>query len=201
MHIKSRTEIAIDKLDQIFGPPTIHRGDDRSAYDALRQAIFDLYEPEDIMGLMQVQQIVDDRWQVARYQRLSTRYVDGNRRRAFAKMAHRWGGFVDEVGEVYFEKCKLNKIGIPSEQALKPAGLSRDLIDAKALLLAASKIAVIDDLIANRNAASKAAHNDYERNRRLKSKQKPIKAASVMKAESDNDNGSVGRWGPKKDHG
>jgi hypothetical protein len=192
-----RSEIIIE-LDEIFGRPTLPRGDDRTAYTRFRKAIFEVYEPQDILGALEVQEIVDSKWLAVRYNKLSTVFMDGHRRKAVNKMSSHWAGFVSEEGQLLLENCKRNRVGVPSADDLKAVGLSVELVNAQALLLAAPKVRVFDELIANRNAASKTAHNNYVRNRRLKAKLKSKEDAAAGKTESHNDNRKVGGWGVKK---
>jgi hypothetical protein len=195
--MKSERSEIMNELDEIFGRPGLPRGDDRTAYTHLRKAIFGMYEPQDMLGALEVQEIVDSKWLVMRYKKLSTVFVDGKRRRAVDKMSSRWAGFVSEGGQQLLENCKRNRVGVPSADDLKAVGLSVELVNAQALLLAAPQVTVFDELIASRNAASQAAHNNYVRNRRFKEKLKS-KEAAAGKTEPQNDNRTVGGWGVKK---
>lgn len=193
-----RTSDMVTRLDDILGRPTLPRGDDRAAYKLLRKAIFEVYDPQEIVEAILVQEIVDNAWLARRYNKLSTAFVDGKRRRAVDEISDHWKGFVSEAGGQLMENCNRNRVGVPSADNLRAVGLSVELVNAQALLLAAPKLTVFQELIVNRNAAGKAAQNALERSRLLKAKLKAKEDASAGKVDSHNDNRAGAGWGVKK---
>src|SRR5258708_3970734 len=161
------------QLDEFWGRPTLLKGEDRIGYRKVRKAVFELLHPEDLLDAIEVQEMVHNIWEARRFQKLGTKLVDAERQNAVKRLRSSLFGYVTEAADDWLESLegKPYPDGMTEAEVLKKAGLSEELVQARAVLLAADEVAVLEELVASRIAARKASLKDYERRKRLSAKE------------------------------
>jgi hypothetical protein len=187
----SHTASSLSQLDDFFGRPALLKGEDRASYRELRKAVSELMHPENLFDAIEVQEVVDSIWDGQRFRKHATKLVDAERQNAFLKLTDSHLGYVsNEAAElVEANEGKPFPDGMTEAEFLKKVGLSVELVQAKAVLLAADEFSVLDRLVSNRNAARKASLKDYARRKRLDAKEKRLAAkARLQHGDLTNDN-------------
>jgi hypothetical protein len=179
------------QLDNFCGRPALLKGEDRNSYSKLRKTVSELMHPQNLLDAIEVQEVVDSIWEARRFQKLGTKLVDAERQKAFNYLANSMFGYVSEAAGEWIESIadKPYPDEMTEADVLKKVGLSEELVQAKAVLLAADNFAVLEKLVANRIAQRKASLKDYERRKRLDAKEKRLAAkAKLQHRDLANDN-------------
>jgi hypothetical protein len=135
---------------------------------------------EDLFDAIAVREVVNCMWEAHRYHKQQTKVVDAERKNAFKHLASSTFGYVSEAAEDWIESIagKPYPDGMTEAEVFKKIGLSQELVQAKAVVLAADDFVVLERLVANRIAARKASLKDYERRKRLNAKGKRLAAGA-----------------------
>jgi hypothetical protein len=186
-------------LDDFFGRPALLKGEDRLGYRKLRKAMSESMHPENFIDELEVQEMVDNIWESQRLQKMATKLVDAERKKAVEHLTSSRFGYVSENDEEWLESFagNPNPDGLTEAEVLRKIGLSTELVQAHALILAAEDLAVVERLASNRVSARKTALKDYARRKRLDAKEKRLAAkAKPQQQNLANDNQPAVR--PKK---
>jgi hypothetical protein len=179
------------QLDEFFGRPALLKGEDRANYRALQEEISELMHPENFLDALEVQEVVENIWEGRRFQRMGTKLVDAERRKARERLTNSRYGYVSEKSEKWLESIagKPYPDDMTEADVLKKVGLSVELVQAHALLMSEDYLAVVDRLASNRISARKSSLNGYERRKRLDAKEKRLAAkAELQHRDRANDN-------------
>jgi uncharacterized damage-inducible protein DinB len=165
-------------------------GEDRVAYRKLQKTMSDLMRPENFLDKLDVQEIVDAIWEGRRFQKMSPKLVDAERRNAIGDLTDSSLGHVSEADEEWFQSIegKPYPNGTTEADVLKKLGLNPELVQAEAYLRAAKRIAVLDQLASNRIAARRASTKEYSRRKRLEAKVERSETKKKQPADLANDN-------------
>ena len=158
------------------------KGEDRASYRALQKEISESMHPENFLEALEVQEVIDNIWEGRRFQKMGTKLLDAERRKAREHLTNSRFGYVSEKDGEWLESIagKPYPDEMTEEDVLRKVGLSMELVQAHALLLAAEYLAVVDQLASNRVSARKISLNDYARRRRLVAKEKRLAAKAEM---------------------
>jgi hypothetical protein len=138
-----------------------------------------------------VQEVVDNIWESRRFQKLGTKLVDAEHRNALKILMNSIYGYVSEKAGDLIESLEGQPYpdGMTEADLLKKVGLSEELVQAKAVLLAAEEFAIIERLSTNRISQRKASLKDYERGKRQAAKEERLAAkAKLQQRDRANDN-------------
>ena len=91
------------QLDEVFGRPALLKGEDRANYRELQKEISESMHPENFLDALEVQEVVDNIWEGRRFQRMGTKLVDAERRKAFEHLTNSRYGYVSEKAEEWLE--------------------------------------------------------------------------------------------------
>jgi hypothetical protein len=190
---KNRTKLdrTSFQLDELFGRPALLKGDDRDKYRALHQEISKSMQPENFLDELEVQEVVDCVWEGRRFQRMATKLVDAERRKARERLTDSQYGYISEKSAEWLESIAGKRYPDEMTEAdvLKKVGLSVELVQAHALLMAEDYLAVVDRLASNRISARKISLKDYTRRKQLDAKAKRLAAkAELQHRDRANDN-------------
>jgi hypothetical protein len=191
------------QLDDFFGRPALLKGEDRVRYRKLQKAISESMHPENFLDALEVQEVVDKIWEGQRFQKMGTKLVDAERGKALEHLTSSRFGYVSEKDEEWLESFagKPFPDEMTEAEVLRKVGLSMELLQAHALLLAAEGLAVVDRLASNRVSARKTTLKDYARRKRLDAKERRLAAkAELQHRDLANDNRPAERQNkpPKK---
>jgi hypothetical protein len=181
----------LSQLDEFFGRPALLKGEDRDNYRELQKEISESMHPENFLDALEVQEVVDNIWEGRRFQKMGTKLVDAERKNALEHLTNSRFGYVSEQSEAWLESIagKPYPEGRTEADLLRKIGLSTELVQARALLLAAEGLAVVDRLASNRVSARKTSLKDYTRRKRLDAKEKRLAAkAELQHRDLANDN-------------
>jgi hypothetical protein len=187
----SHTGNISSQLDDFLGRPTLLKGEDRISYRKLRKAISEAMHPESLLDMIVVQEVVDNIWESRRFQKLATKLVDAERRNALKILMNSIYGYVSEKADDLIESLEGQPYpdGMTEADFLKTVGLSEELVQAKAVLLAAEDFAIIERLSTNRISQRKASLKDYERGKRQAAREERLAAkAKLQQRDRANDN-------------
>jgi hypothetical protein len=188
---KNRTKLdrASSQLDEIFGRPALLKGEDRASYRELQKEISELMQPESFLDALEVQEVVDNIWEGWRFQKMGTKLVDAERRKARERLTDSQYGYISEKHEEWLESIagKPYPDDMTEADVLRRVGLSLELVQAHAFLMAEDYLAVVDRLASNRISARKTALNAYARRKRLDAKRLAAKA-ELQHPDRANDN-------------
>jgi hypothetical protein len=181
----------LPELDEFFGRPALLKGEDRDNYRELRKEISEAMRPENFLDALEVQEVVDDIWEGRRFQKMATKLIDAERRKAFEHLTNSRFGYVSEKDGKWLDSIegKPYPDEMTESEVLRRVGLSAGLVQAHAVLLAAEYLSVVDQLASNRVSARKASLKDYARHKRLDAKEKRLAAkAELQHRDLANDN-------------
>jgi hypothetical protein len=182
---------ASSQLDEVFGRPALLKGEDRASYRELQKEISESMHPENFLDALEVQEVIDNIWEGRRFQKMGTKLVDAERRKAHERLTNSRFGYVSEKDEEWLESIagKPYPDEMTEADVLRKVGLSIELVQAHALLLAAEYLGVVDRLASNRVSARKTSLKDYARRKRLDAKEKRLVAkAELQHRDLANDN-------------
>jgi hypothetical protein len=184
----AKLESTSSELDDFFGRPALLKGENRESYRNLQRELSKILRPENLLDTIEVQEAVDDIWEGRRLQTMGTKLIDAERRKAVEFLTSSRFGYVSEAHEEWFESLagKPYPDGMTEAEVLKKMGLSKELVQARALLQAAEDLAVVNRLASSRVAARKASLKDYARRKRLEAKERRL--ADKVKLQQSNDN-------------
>lgn len=176
------------QLDEFLGRPTLLAGEDRKGYRQFLKMVSELLKPEDLFDELEVQEIANNIWAARRYQKLGTELVDAEHANAVRKLADSKKGYVSQAAAEHVnESTEIAGPGIGMHVLLNKLGISKELVLANSVLLAADNFAVLDRLMSNQIATRKTALKDYERRKRSVAKEKRL-AAKAKRQVLANDN-------------
>jgi hypothetical protein len=196
MRIKETTDnLFVDKLfeelDNLLGKPVLLRGEDADKYLKLQRMIARQYMPEDLVGAVDVRELVDSMWQGTRFRELGTALVNAERRNASKKLTDPKSGYVpdtDKAAKAIKAHKTAPKVGMVEMSFRSSLGISESTLNAHAMILASDKFLVLDRLEANRTARRKTALKDVERRQRVaKGKRLAAKAKRERKSKRNDD--------------
>jgi hypothetical protein len=188
---KNKTDQFGSRLDEFFGRPALLKGEDRDNYRELQKEISKSMHPKNFLDALEVQEVIDNIWEGRRFQKMGTTLVDAERRKAFEHLTNSRFGYVSEKDGEWLESIagKRYPDEMTEKDVLRKVGLSVELVQAHALLLATEYLAVVDQLVSNRVSARKTSLKDYERRKQLDVKEKRLAAkAELQHRDLANDN-------------
>jgi hypothetical protein len=80
------------KLDEFFGRPALLKGEDRANYRALQEEILESMHPKNFFDALEVQEVVENIWEGRRFQKMGTKLVDAERRKARERLTNSVSG-------------------------------------------------------------------------------------------------------------
>ena len=196
MRIKETTDnLFVDKLfeelDNLLGKPVLLKGEDPDKYFKLQRTMARQYMPEDLVGAVEVRELVDSMWQGTRFRELGTALVNAEGRNASKKLTDPKSGYVpdtDKAAAAIKAHKTAPKVGIVEISFRSSLGISETTLNAHAMLLAADEFLVFDKLEANRTTRRKTVLKDVERRQRVaKTKRLAAKAKRERKSSEDDD--------------
>jgi hypothetical protein len=176
--------ISPSDLHELFGRPTLQKGEDRTAYDLLRERFVKELKPVSIVDAFDVQEISDVGWETLRLHPMETKIVAAERNNAIANLMDPKSGYVsEEDGRSYRSYKASHPMGMDEAKALNRIGLSQVLINATALFLAAEKVLFLDKMVATRVTSRGALLSNYLRRKRQEEKEKRLATKSKRQQE------------------
>ena len=161
------------ELEELLGETVLLKGEDEELYAELREALKAHLDPQDLFDELDVQDLANNIWEGRRFQKHATELINAERLNAIKKLAASRPGFLSDK---MAKRIGVTGDSIPEDAIgqgvyLGELGVSRELVQAKALLLAADDYLILDKLVANRSARRKAAIKDYSKRRRQADKE------------------------------
>jgi len=179
------------ELEELLGETVLLKGEDEELYAELREALKAHLDPQDLFDELDVQDLANNIWEGRRFQKHATEVINAERLNAIKKLAASRPGFLSDK---MAKRIGVTGDSIPEDAIgqgvyLGELGVSRELVQAKALLLAADDYLILDKLVANRSARRKAAIKDYSKRRRQADKEARLASkAKRRRAKLANDN-------------
>ena len=178
------------ELEELLGETALLKGEDEELYAELREALKAHLDPQDLFDELDVQDLANNIWEGRRFQKHATELINAERLNAIKKLAASRPGFLSDK---MAKRIGVTGDSIPEDAIgqgvyLGELGVSRELVQAKALLLAADDYLILDKLVANRSARCKAAIKDYSNRRRQAAKDTRLAKAKRERAKLANDN-------------
>jgi hypothetical protein len=156
-------------FELMCGRPLLLKGESRAAYDLLRGTVADLLAPTDLFGELRVQEVTDSIWEGRRFKRFATRLIDTGHITALEILLQTtlWNNPLIKPGLIALEYYHGDK---EEREAAKKfvasAGITDDIIQAKALGVMAGEFSNADRLVDNRAVKLKGLLKDHERQKR-----------------------------------
>jgi hypothetical protein len=157
-------------FELMCGTPLLLKGESRAAYDFLRWTVADLLAPTDLFGELRVQEVTDSIWEGRRFKRFATRLIDTGHITALEVLLQTafWSSPFIKPGlialDYYHGDTKEKREA--AKQFVASAGITDDLIQAKALGVIAGEFSNADHLVDNRALKLKGLLRDHERQKR-----------------------------------
>lgn len=154
------------ELLRIFGPPPLHEGEDKEAYDALHRRLREAFVPTDIVEEIWIRDIADLTWESRRLRVLkaklmevtSARWIENALEKVMPDKSDR-----KELAEDYGR-------GVPDarkrvDALFREAAIDRGNIEARALWTCLSDFDGVDRLIMRAEARRNATFREMDRHR------------------------------------
>lgn len=168
---------------ELLGAPPLLPGESASSYAALEAEVERALKPNTIFDLMRVRTITDALWEEQRFKGFEAKLIEGGKVNALAVLMTPYMKYFREhatslAQDYYSPDPHKSK---PAAAKVAEAGITLDMINAKAASIEASNLALFDRLIGNRQVLSRALVNDQERRER-KAKKSEKRANGVAPA-------------------
>lgn len=192
MSKRNQTGYKPSLLDDIFGRPPLLKGEDRDKYEKLQAVVSESLCPEDLFDEIDAREITSALWEGQLYRKMFQKLVDSKRPKAFEILTSERFGHVTEEQENWIESLGGEPYpdGMTTKDVLKKVGLSLELLQANAVLMAQEEIPHLERLIEKRIATRNARLNDLHRRKRSRAK--------IDRSDDEDEQESKGAFGNKK---
>lgn len=166
---------------ELLGEAPLLAGESENRYLALQAQVEREIGPKNIFDRMRVRAITDAIWEELRYKRFEANAIEGAKVNALAVLLTPYMKYFREhatsVARDYYSPDPQKSE--PAAAKVAEAGITLELINAKAAALEGSNLALFDRLIGNRQVLSRALVKDQERReRKAKKSEKRAKLAA-----------------------
>ena len=151
-------------IDRLLGAPPLFKGEDRNAYQSLRDKVWDAVKPADIIEEFWTRDVVDLIWEIGRLRRLKTKLMSASAHKGLRQVLESIVGYgTDDLVEGWAagNQTVVKKV----DKLLARAEIDTEAIMAQTLLVEIDPIERIERMIAGAEARLSAVLREIEHRR------------------------------------
>lgn len=155
---------SVRDIDRLLGAPPLFKGEDRNAYQSLRDQVLDLVKPADIIEEFWIRDVVDLMWEIGRLRRLKAKLMSSSSHKGLAEVLRPITGLeTDDLVEGWAagERTVTKKV----DDMLAKAKLDTESIMAQTLLIEIDPVERIERMIAGAEMRLSAVLREIDRHR------------------------------------
>ena len=175
-----------NKIDDLFGKPSLIKGEDEDRYLRLRAAVEAEIKPKTVFDWMMVNDQTDKYWEELRYKRGSAALIDTAHVEALASLLRPI--FAQKMTLITADKAAVNfysadpKAKKEVTAVMKKYGITEAMVQAKAMQIIGGTLQLFDRMIINRESSRRILRKENERRLSVADNSPPLDP--VEKAES-----------------